>query len=715
MADTGLVEAGPARTAESGWIVGIDIGGTFTDAIATTSDGRVLIAKVPSTPQDPGLAFERALASLAAQGVAPAAIRMIFHGTTVATNALLTGRTAKVVLATTAGFRDTLGYRNGIRPAVYDLAQPRPKELVQRRDRVEVAERLSGLGEVVTPLDKEEAERVAELIAALEPDAVAVCLLFSYLDDAHERLLGEAIERRLPAVPVTLSSAVAREFREYPRTSTAVINAGLRPVVGRYLLGLRSRVSALGVRPPLQIMQSNGGCLPAERAEGQAHRLVLSGPAAGVAGAVALGARYGISQLVSLDMGGTSLDVCLVPDGLPPVTPYQEINASPILCPSVDIVTVGAGGGSIARVDRAGRLRIGPESAGAVPGPAAYGTGGEWATLTDAHVVAGTLPAGLPLAGQFTLDAGAARAVIEPIASRLGLPVPDAADGIIRLAVAQVTAALRRVSVQRGIDPRDYALVAFGGAGPLHAGLLLRELGFRSVLVPRYPGLFAASGLTSTDIRVDDSRTVLRVLGPELAAELAAWYAAAVRKLSAQLRRDGIAAGQVRVSATADCRFVGQGYELSVPITARSPRGIAALSARFRELHLRAYGHADPAQDVEVVNVRLSAFGALPVRPPGDPRPGLAAAGGGESAAPGQPGRPAGTVPASARAGRVSARLPGMKLARTLPVYQRERIEAGQAVRGPAIVHQLDSTTILLSGQRALVDEMGSMWLQEMR
>ena len=344
-------------------------------------------------------------------------------------------------------------------------------------------------------------------------------------------------------------------------------------------------------------------------------------------------------------------------------------------------MTVGAGGGSIARVDRAGRLRIGPESAGAVPGPAAYGTGGDRATLTDAHVVAGTLPAGLPLAGQFTLDAGAARAVIEQVAGQLGLPVPDAADGIIRLAVAQMTAALRRVSVQRGIDPRGYALVAFGGAGPLHAGLLLRELGFRSVLVPRYPGLFAASGLTSTDIRVDDSRTVLRVLGPDLAADLAAWYAAAVRQLSAQLRRDGIAAGQVRVSATADCRFVGQGYELSVPLAARSARGIAALGARFRELHLRAYGHADPAQDVEVVNVRLSAFGALPVRSPGDrcraSRPMAAAA----PAAPGRPGgRPHGLRRGQGRPGERPAA--GHEAARMLPVYQRERIEAGQAVRG---------------------------------
>ncbi len=704
------------------WVVGVDVGGTFTDAIAASSDGRVVVAKVPSTPQDPGDALERALRELSGQGVSPGAIQMIFHGTTVATNALLTGRTARVALATTRGFRDVLGYRTGSRPLVYDLTQPRPRQLVRRADRVEVDERLSGLGEVVTPLTRAEADRAAEAIAALRPDAVAVCLLFSYLDDAHERILGEALARRLPGIPVTLSASVAREFREYPRTSTAVINAGLRPVVGRYLLGLGSRLRALGAPSRLHIMQSNGGCLPAERAAEQAHRLVLSGPAAGVAGTAALGASYGLRQLVSLDMGGTSLDVCLIPDGVPPVAPRQEIDGSPILAPSVDIVTVGAGGGSIARVDRSGRLLVGPESAGARPGPAAYGHGGDQATLTDAHVVAGTLPADLPLAGALTLDADAARAALEPVARSLGLEAGEAADGIIRLAVAQMTAALRRVSVQRGIDPRGYALVAFGGAGPLHAGLLLRELGFRTALVPRFPGLFAASGLTSTDIRIDDSRTVLAPLAPGLAGELASWYAAAGRRLAAQLRRDGIPRGRIRLAASADCRFAGQGYELSVPVTPRGPAGVAALAARFRELHLRAYGHADPDQPVEVVTVRLSAFGALPVagadRPAGDAAPPGDAASAGDAAPPGlePPGAAGFTRPgAAARIGRAAVRLPGAPAVRAVPVYDRERLGAGTAVRGPAIIHQLDATTVVLPGQRARVDDRGTMWLEERR
>jgi len=689
--------------AERRWVVGIDVGGTFTDAIAASADGEVRVAKVPSVPADQSLAFEHALLALADAGVRPDSVLMIVHGTTVATNALLTGETARVVLVTTSGFRDVLGYRNGCRPLVYDLTQPRPRQLVRRRDRIEVAERLSGRGDVVTPLRPGEIERVAAAVAAARPQAVAISLLFSYLDDAHERLLAEAIASRLPGVPVTASAQVAREFREYPRTSTAVINAALRPVVGSYLLRLRSPAGSRDVAPPpLQIMQSNGGCLPADRAAEQAHRLVLSGPAAGVAGAVALGARYGLRQLISLDMGGTSLDVCLVPDGIPPVTATQEIDGSPILAPAVDIVTVGAGGGSIAQVDRAGRLRIGPESAGAVPGPAAYGAGGDRSTLTDAHVVAGTLPASMPLAGQLSLDAAAARAVVEPVAWRLGLPVRLAADGIIRLAVAQMTAALRRVSVQRGIDPREFTLVAFGGAGPLHAGLLLREMGFRSVLVPRYPGLFAASGLTSTGIRVDDSRTMLRVLRPELFAELATWYSAARASLTKRLRRDGVAAGTIRLAASADCRFLGQGYELRVPLPAPGRRGVATLASRFADLHLRTYGHADRGQDVEIVNVRMSAFGALPHTSPG---------GGDRPAAPST--RPPTPAPASALAGRVTAQLPGASSARELRIYDRELIDAGRAVSGPAIVHQLDTTTVVLPGQRARVDELGSMWLEE--
>jgi N-methylhydantoinase A len=695
--DSGSGPAGPPGRTAPGWIVAVDTGGTYTDAVAISSDGLIRVAKVPSTPADPGLGFEHAVAGLAAAGVAPQDVRMLFHGTTIATNALLTGGLARVVLATTEGFRDVLSYRNGTRPAVYDLEQPRPRELVPRRDRIEVAERLSGRGEVLTPLAEDEIDRVVAEIAARRPAAVAVSFLFSYLDSRHEDALAEALAKRLPEVPVTRSAAVAREFREYPRTATAALNAGLRPVVGAYLGQLRSRADRLGAGGPLLIMQSNGGCLPAERADSEAHRLVLSGPAAGVAGAVALAAGYGLRRLVSLDMGGTSLDVCLVNDGVPPVTPTQQVGDDPILCPSVDIVTAGAGGGSIAWVDRAGRLRIGPQSAGASPGPAAFGRGGDRSTVTDAHVVAGTLPAEAPLAGGLTLDAGAARRAVAETGGRLGLDAEDAADGIVQVAVAQITAALRRVSVERGIDPREYTLVAFGGAGPLHAGLLLREAGLGGVLVPRYPGLFAASGLVSADLRIDESSTVLRVLEPGLLPGLASWYRDTAARLTGQLRRDGIRASRIRVLASADCRFVGQGYELNIGVAPATRRGLVPLAARFRARHLQTYGHTDPAQPVEVVTLRLAAVGALP-----RPQPAALPAGG---AAP----------PPEAQTGRVRARMPGEQVPRTVPLYDRDRLLAGNRVPGPAIVHQLDATTLVLAGQRARIDAQGSLWLEEGR
>jgi len=678
------------------WIVAADVGGTFTDAIAIRSDGLIRVAKVLSTPEDPGAGFERALAELAAAGVHPGAVRTVFHGTTVATNALLTGRMARVVLATTEGFRDVLGYRDGTRPEVYQLAQPRPRELVRRGDRIEVRERLSGQGEILVPLTQAEAARAAEEAARRDPAAIAVAFLFSYLDDTHERAMREALDARLPGVPVTISSAVAQEFREYPRTATAVVNAGLRPVVGSYLLRMRSRLQRLGIDAPLLIMQSNGGCLPAERGDADAHRLVLSGPAAGVAGAISLGSQYGLRKLVSLDMGGTSLDVCLIHDGIPPVTPMQVVQNAPILCPAVDIVTAGAGGGSIAQVDRAGRLRIGPDSAGAVPGPAAFGRGGDRATLTDAHAVAGTLPADIPLAGGLRLDPSLARKAVGYVGGLLGLDTDDAADGIIRVAVAQMSAALRQVSVQRGIDPRGHTLVAFGGAGPLHAGLVLREMGFRSVLVPRYPGLFAASGLVAADLRIDESRTVLATLEPRLFGELAAQYASMAREMTVRLRQDGIAGSRARLVASADCRFLGQGYELNVPVSPRTERGLASLATQFRALHLRTYGHTDRAQQVEVVTIRLAAFGALPRSEPASV--------------------PRGTQIASdAAIGVARARMPGTQAVRDLPVLDRDRLLAGNLVTGPAIVHQLDATTLVLPGQRARIDERGSLWLKEVR
>lgn len=677
------------------WLVAVDIGGTFTDAVAFGPDGELLVAKVPSTPEDPAKAFERALEELVATGLDLSATDLIFHGTTVATNAMLNDQLARVVLLTTEGFRDVLSYRNGTRPKVYDLEQPRPSQLVPRRDRLEVRERLSSQGDEVVPLSKEEIERAVQAVAERNPDAVAVSFLFSYLDGDHERMVADAITARFPDLPVARSSALAREFREYPRTATAVVNAGLRPIVGKYLLRMQSTLEDRDVPGPLLIMQSNGGCVPAGRANEEAHRLLLSGPAAGVAGTVALGREYGIDHLVSLDMGGTSLDVCLIQDGTPPVTSTQVVGSHAILCPSVDIVTIGAGGGSIAEVDAAGRLAVGPRSAGATPGPAAYGRGGELPTVTDAHVVLGTLPTDISLASGLRLDAEAAHQAVTRLAEQLELSPEETADGIVRVAVAHMSLALRRVSVERGLDPEGYTLVSFGGAGPLHSGLLLRELGFRSLLVPRHPGLFAASGLVSTNLRIDEGRTVLEMLRAATLAELAAWLTTMARDMTERLVSDGIARRGVRIVASADCRFVGQGFDLNVPLAGLGLKGLAGIAKRFNELHLRTYGHTDPDGQVEIVTLRLSAFGALP--------------GTATTTIP----RAQRAVPDAAVIATTKARLPGSKRVRLLRVYDREKLRAGHRIDGPAIIHEVDATTLLLDGQSARVDTRASMWIEE--
>ena len=679
-----------------GWIVGIDVGGTFTDAIALHRDGRARVAKVASTPKDPSIALVDAFEELMKDGVEPADVGLVFHGTTVATNAMLTGRGSRVVLLATGGFRDIMAFRNGTKPHLYDLRQPRPNELVRREDRLDVRERLSGLGEVVQPLTRTEIDRVVAEVKARQPEAVAIAFLFSYLRDDHERALADELRSALPGVPVTGSSEIAREFREYPRTATAVVNAALRPIVGRYVADAAAGLREIDVEAPFLVMQSNGGCVPAERAEREAHRLLLSGPTAGVAGTIALAARHGVDGVIAFDMGGTSLDVCLVQGGVPPTTSTQVVQDHPILAPSVDIVTAGAGGGSIAEVDRAGRLRVGPQSAGADPGPAAYGRGGTDATLTDAHVVAGILGP-TPLAGRLPLDVDEAHRAVGTVAGRLGLEPIRAAEGIIAVAAAHGVRALRRVSVERGLDPRGYALVAFGGAGPLLAGRVLDELGVASVLIPAYPGLFSAHGLMAASVRIDDAQTILRRLYDDLAPELLTWYRAASARLVDQLRDDGISRSRIRIVASADCRYEGQGYELELPVSSISNRGIGALPRAFAERHAAMYGHADPRETVEIVTTRVSAFGDL------------------ERHEPERIARGTRTPPEQARIGERRALVHGLTGPRRVAVYRREHLRARNVIDGPAIIEQMDSTIVVGRRQRATVDEEGNLWLRAAR
>lgn len=672
------------------WTVSIDAGGTFTDAIARSSRGEVAVAKVASTPRDPSEGLSNAILALAGRGLPLGRVNLLCHGTTVATNAILTGELAHVALVTTAGFRDVMGYRQSSRPDVYSLTPERPTELVPRRARVEADERIDSRGAVLTPLAQTEIDRVVAEVAALKPAAVAVSFLFSYLNDEHERRIGDALAKALPGTPISLSSEVAREFREYPRTATTVINAALRPVVGRYLTRAEKAVGRAGLDAPFLVMQSNGGSVPAERAEPQSHQLVLSGPAGGVAGLVHLAEEHGVDNLISLDMGGTSTDVCLVRGRRAPFAREQHVHGHTLLAPTVDIHTIGAGGGSIAWVDATGRLRVGPQSARAVPGPASYGRGGTEPTITDAHVVLGTLGGG-ELAGGLELDRDAALASMRRVGDPLGMDPEETAEAILAIGLAHMVQAVRKVSIERGLDPKEFALVPFGGAGPLHAGLLLRHLGLRSVIVPRQPGLFSADGLLVAGLRFDDSRTVLTRFDAEALTELVHWYGEAAAAGRRRLTADGVPPEAITVLASVDCRYRGQGYELTVPLPDHGTAGLSRAADLFHEAHAELYGHANRGEDVELVTVRIAVTGAL--------------------------GRVAGAraEPAAGQETLIQRRLvriPGSGAA-DVDVYDRAQLPEGRTFSGPAIVQQMDSTTLVLAGQTATVAPQGDLIITE--
>jgi N-methylhydantoinase A len=660
------------------------------------ADGATRVAKVPSTPDDPSRALLAALHELAREGVEPAEIERLVHGTTVATNALMTGALDRVVVVATAGFRDVLAIRDGMRASMYDLFARRPTELVRRADRLEVRERIGPDG-VVTALIDDEVARVVAAVSRRRPRSVAIALLFAYVEPAHEQRLAEALREALPGVPVTCSSDVAREFREYPRTATTVVAAGLRPVLGRYLARAERGVRDRGVAAPLLVMESSGGVLTADRAAREPHRLVLSGPAAGVGGAIDLAGRLGIRDLLTLDMGGTSVDVALVRDGRVGVTGVQRHDGLPIIAEAIEMATAGAGGGSIAWLDGAGAIRVGPQSAGAVPGPACYGTGGREPTVTDAHVVAGTLGDTTALAGTVRLDRRLALQAVGKLARPLGLSADAVAEGILAIATAQVASALRRISLERGIDVRGLPLVAFGGAGPLHAARLVRELGLGEAIVPPTPGLLSAAGLVGADLRVDDARTVLTPLDVVDPTELLAWYREAGDRLRRRLVEDGVAVGSQRVSASADCRYVGQGFELRVPLERLTVSGIRGLVGRFHEEHERRYGHRSLADRVEAVTLRVAVVGALR-----HPEPSAPARGRGRPDSKARIGTRALVAPGSG--GRVEA-----------SVWRRDGLRVGDRVRGPAIVEQLDATTLVLPGQAATIGRCGELHVRDVR
>ena len=693
-----------------GYRLGIDIGGTFTDAtLIDERSGQMWIDKVLSTPADPSIGFmhttERILRKAAA---APADITYVVHATTVATNSVIEGKVARAGFITTEGFRDMLEIARQIRPSLYDLQFEKPKPLVPRYLCFGVPERLDARGEVLQALDEEAVRRVAGELRREGVESIAVCLLHSYINPAHEARIGQILAEEFPEAIVSLSSDIAPEFREYFRASTTVINAAIRPVVDRYLGRIEARLREKGVSAELLVMQSSGGVLTFAAAREKPVFMVESGPAAGVVAATYFGETLGYRDIISFDMGGTTAKAGLIRNGAPGVTKEYEVGAAarssaggskgggyPIRTPVIDLVEIGAGGGSIAWIDSGGVLRVGPQSAGAEPGPVCYRRGGTEPTVTDANLVLGRLNPDYFLGGEISLDVeGARRAIEEKCAGPLGMDVLAVANGIVEIANAAMVNALRLVSVQRGYDPRHFVMVAFGGAGPVHANRLAAEMDIPTTLIPMSPGVTSSLGLLATDLKHDYAVTLIRRTDALQAGEIEKVYRRLTVEGRAALERERIAPADMSFVRQIDMRYVGQSYELTVPLPAGplSAEDIVAATKRFHGEHDRAYGYSAPAEPVEFVNLRLTAVGRI--------------------AKPRLRELPAGaTDPASARKASRAVYFSEAGGYVDCDVYDRYRLGAGALVAGPAIVEEVDSTAVIHPGYQAGVDRYGNLLL----
>ena len=689
------------------WRIGVDSGGTFTDVcLFDDTTGRVAVWKVPSTPADPSEGIASGVEQgLAQTGAGTADVGYFGHGTTVATNALIQHRGARTGLITTGGFRDLLEIGRQKRPDLYDMQADKPPTLVSRDLRLEVPERMRHDGSVELPLDEAAFRAAVRTLRAAGVDAVAVCFLYGFIQTEHEQTAARILAEEFPDAFASISHQIAPEFREFERLSTTVVNAYLGPVMRRYIARLAERLKRLGVKATPHLTQSNGGVIGFDQAARLPVRTVLSGPSTGVVGAQAVGRLTGFNDLITFDMGGTSTDVALLEAGHCRLTGEAMVHGYPIKAPMLDIHTVGAGGGSIAFIDNGGLLKVGPRSAGADPGPVCYGLGNVEATVTDANVVLGTLNPSFLLGGRMKVRHDLAVAAIDRLAAPLGLDRMATAQGILSVVTANMARAIRVISVQRGYDPRDYTLIAFGGAGPLHAARLARELDIGRVLVPLTPGILCAMGLLLTDLRADFAVTRLATIVPpdtssppvilgegrgstlsalsivetafqDLDAMAAEWFAA-----------EAIPPESRRVARTVDMRYAGQNYELPIPV----PDGditagtLDVLAERFAEAHQRMYGFAAAEDPVQMVTFRVEASGLVP-------KASFAA------------GEDAGPDASAALTGTRPVWLPETGGFTDCPVYARERLRAGNRFSGPAIIEQMDATTVVLPGMTATVE-----------
>lgn len=666
--------------------IGIDVGGTFTDVVMIGPDGKVTVTKGPSTPQDQSLGAAAAAARLERPF---SAFRSIVHGTTVATNAILERSGARIALVTTAGFRDVLELQRQERGNIWDLYIRKIEPLIPRHLRFEIAERIGANGAVVRPLDEDGLRLLARTLEDAGVEAVAISFINAYANPEHEERAAGLLSGLLPGCYIVRSSAVAPHFREYERTSTTAISGYVGPKVSRYLDRFEGRFSERGFDGGIYVMGSNGGVLPLAMTGAHAATTCLSGPAGGVLATRQLARQKAVQNLISFDMGGTSTDVCVVARQETPVSTRFHIDGLPITLPMFAIETVSAGGGSIAELDAGGMMRVGPRSAGAQPGPACYGRGGRMPTVTDALCVLGLLRDGQFFGGEMRLDPEAARRAFQPVADAMRIAVEDVAANTLHLANVRMANAVRLVSVREGHDPRDFALVAFGGAGPLHACSVADELGIDHVIVPRFPGAFSALGLLSANLQRDYLRAWpvrLSDLSDEaLRSEMGALRGGAETEITA------LAAGRpVEWRYHADVRYAGQASELLVPLATCETATVAGLADGFHAMHKAKFGFDERDSEVEVMNLRLTGIAVMtvPALPP--------------------------VAPSGAHGMRevAATRMPG---AETCIFVARERLGLGDAFDGPAIVSEPTATTFVPPGWRLVVDDWGHLDLWRIR
>ena len=677
------------------WVIGVDVGGTFTDFSARElNSGRQAIHKRPSTPDDPSRAILDGLSELKEKfNIEGIEIARFGHGTTVATNALLQRRGAAVGVVTTKGFRDLLEIGRQVRPSIYDLQADAPPPLAERKNRIEVLERIGSEGEVITELtDMEVGELVNKVKSLQGVESIAICLLFSFLNPDHEQKLVAALRSACPNLVVSVSSEVQPEFREYERFSTTLINAFLQPEVSSYMDRLKRKIAVDAPNAILGIFQSSGGLMSVERASEFPVRTALSGPAAGVVGAAATAQLSNIDDIITLDIGGTSTDVCLIQNGKIALSTLRDIAGFRIRLPMVDIHTVGAGGGSIAHVGNDGLLKVGPQSAGAVPGPACYGLGGTKPTVSDASMFLGRLPTSLA-GGGMAIDRERAEMSLEDISAALNISKEKMALGIIGIVNSNMVRAIRAVSVEKGHDPRNFTLMAFGGAGGLHAAEVARSLGMKKIIVPHSPGILCAEGLIVSDLQENFVGTCRTRLSDDLAL-VANTISKLLKAAGIWFEQEASVAVERRQILSLDMRYVGQNYELPIEVANGSDvpslPDTDVLKTWFFEEHNRSYGHFDPDASVEIINLRLRAIATL-----------AQGIGYGKR-------RPSGPIAPTAHQ---SVWFSDAGPVRT-PLYDRDTLPEGTAINGPAIITQLDTTTIVPPRATICVDHAMNMIME---